>query len=227
MDKARLFLDHIARYIVTLKIILETLYPDGPSASAVLSRLMRDDLIQRVSNGLDGNYAYYQLTTKGAKLCNVPQNRARPKEAKGLALDLGALWFSGMGDRRGKRLTVDELKTLFGAPKGGNIVHIAQDGEDEETTVYRIFAPSSTSLLRTFLPTLKKTAFDVMSDEKILKWVERGTYALAVLVHSEGRRDDLTDLIRNEEFPDIRIHLDVVPTPSNLRQFLSPDKEAD
>ena len=222
-----LVLDLIARYTILLKIILETLYPDGPSSSTVISRLLRDGLIQRISNGLDGNYAYYQLTQKGAKACNVPQNRARPKETKGLALDLAALWFSCMGDRRRKRLTTDELKTLFGAPKGGNVVHVAQIGDDDETTVLRIFAPSASATLRTFLPALKKSAFDVISDEKILKWIERGTFGLAVLVHSEDRKDDLAELIRNEEFPDIRIQIDVVPTPSTLRQFMSSEREVE
>ncbi len=223
----REILEFIGLHTIALRKVIETRFFDGRSCSGAISRLLREDLIQRNSSGLEGNYSYYQLSPKGAKVCQLPQNRARPKEAKGLALDLAALWFSCMGEKRRKRLTIEELKTLFGAPKGGNVIHVAQDGEDEETIVFRLFAPSATSPVRTVLPTLKKSAFEILSDEKVLRWVERGTYGLAVLVHSENRRDDLADLIRDEEFPDIRIHLDVVPTPSNLREFMSPDKEAE
>ena len=223
----QLILLHIGLYTISLRKVIETRFFDGGSCNAAITRLLREDLIQRISNGLDGNYSYYQLSQKGTKLCQLPQNRARPKEAKGLALDLAALWFSCMGDKRRKRLTTEQLKSLFGAPKGGNVIHIAQDGDDDETTVFRIFAPSPTAPLRTLLPSIKKSAFDIMSDEKVLRWVERGTYGLAVLVHSEDRREDLADLIRNEEFPDIRIHLDVAPTPTNLREFMTPEKDGE
>lgn len=222
-----IILDHIARNPISLRKVIDTCCLDGANSSNAITRLLREDLIQRIPNGLEGNYSYYQLSHKGAKLCNVPQNRSRPKDAKGLALDLAALWFACMADERRERLTIEELKTLFGAPKGGNVIHVAQDGDDDEVTVFRLFAPGATALLRAFLTALKKSAFDLLGDEKILRWVERGTYRLAVLVHSEDRKDDLAELIRKEEFPDIRIQIEVVPTPSTLRQFLTAEKETE
>jgi DNA-binding MarR family transcriptional regulator len=217
-----LILDHLSRYPISLKKVVETLFPDYGSPTAALTKLIADGLVQRVTNGLDGNYSYYQLTQKGAKSRNLPVNRAREKEAKGLAQDLASLWFSCMGEFRRKRLSAEELKTLFGAPKGGNVIHVAQDS-DEETTVFRLFIPSATSALRPFIPSLKKNAHDALADERLLGWVERGTYRFAVLVHSDERREDLGRLIRGEEFPNIRIHLDVAPTPSTLRQFITPE----
>src|SRR5687768_9356458 len=104
-----MILDHTGRYTITLKKIIETLYQDQGNPSGALSRLISEGLLQRVSNGLDGNYSYYQLTQKGAKTRNFPVNRAREKEAKGLSQDLAALWFSCMGEHRRKRLTADEM----------------------------------------------------------------------------------------------------------------------
>lgn len=222
MDKQmKEVLDHIGRYTISIGKVIDGIEPEGGRAS--LSRLLREGLIQRNSGGLDGNYSYYQLTSKGAKISGVPANRARPKEPKGLALELATLWFSFMSEKTKKRLTSDDLKALFGAPKGGNVVHVAQDAEDDDTMVFRIFVPSATAPLRSVLPTLRKSAFDVVGDENLLRWVERGTYGFAVLLHSEERREDLANMIRDEEFPDIRIHLDVAPSPSNLREFVKPD----
>jgi hypothetical protein len=223
----KFILDHFGRYNISPRKVVESICPSGINAGNTMNRLLREGLIQRVANGLDGNYSYYQLTSKGANIRNVPQNRARPKDAKGLGLDLAVLWFSCMGDKRRKRLTQDELKSLFGAPKGGNVINVAQDDIDEESCVFRIFAPSATASLRAFLPTLKKSTFDLLADEKILSWAERGTFRTAVLVHSDDRKDDLAALIRNDEFPNMRIEIAVVPTPSTLRQFIRPDKETD
>ena len=93
---------------------------------------------QRVEDVLPGNLNYYQLSKKGAAAISVSENKAEPKQPKGLAQDLAALWFSCMDhDHSRKRLKNSELRKLFGAPKGGNVIHVAQ--ETEESTVFRLF----------------------------------------------------------------------------------------
>lgn len=217
-----LILDHIGRYTLSIKRVIDTACFDGSSCQNSLNRLLKADLIQGIDQGLAGNFRYYQLTTKGAKARGFPVNRAREKEARGLAQDLAALWFSCMGEAVRKRLSDLELRTLFGAPKGGNVIHVAQnDGDD--TTVYRLHIPSENSSLGTFVATLKKTAFDATSDPNQISWIERGTYQLAVLLQNQNRRDELERLIRKETFPDIRIVLDIAPSPSNLKDFITGD----
>lgn len=223
--REEMILDHLGRYTISLKKVIDELYFDGGNAQTTLNKLVTAELIQSVQNGLSGNFRYYQLTSKGTKNRGIPPNRSREKEPKGLSQDLAALWFACMGDARRTRLTTTELRSLFGAPKGGNVIHIAEDA-GEETTVYRLFAPSDNSSLRSFVATLKKSAHDAFGDERLLRWIERGTYCLLVLLQNESRREDLRRLIKDEEFPDIRIRLDLAPSATTLKEFMSPEREA-
>lgn len=217
-----LILDHIGRYTLSIKRVIDTACLEGSSCQNSLNRLLKAELIQGVERGLAGNFRYYQLTTKGAKARGFPVNRAREKEARGLAQDLATLWFSCMGDVPRKRLADSELKPLFGAPKGGNIIHVAQSDGDE-STVFRLFIPSENSSLNTFIATLKKSSFDAASDERLIPWIERGTFRLAVLLHNQNRREELERLIRKEQFADIRVHLEIAPAPTNLKEFISAE----
>src|ERR1700704_7189401 len=132
-------LHHIGRYTITLRRVLQVELFEGGSPQAALDRLDRNGYIQRVERQLPGNFSYYQLKKRGAAVINISENRAKPKEAKGLAQDLAALWFSCMGDRPRKRLLDNELRFLFGAPKGGNVIHVAQ--AEDEPYVFRMFIP--------------------------------------------------------------------------------------
>jgi hypothetical protein len=217
-------LNHIGRYTVSLRRVLQVLFFDGRSAEGALKRLERLGYVQRVERRLPGNFSYYQLKKKGAAVINVSENKAKPKEAKGLAQDLAALWFSCMGDRPRKRLTDGELRKLFGAPKGGNVIHVAQ--EEDEPTVFRVFIPEADSNLQKYSPTLKKAAHQACNDERLIRWIERGTYQFAVLLTNEDRKARLEELIRADEFPDLRIQLALAPSPRNLSEFISPDKES-
>lgn len=215
-----LILDHIGRYTLSIKKVIDTACLEGSSCQNSLNRLLKLEMIQGIDRGLSGNFRYYQLTTKGAKTRGFPVNRSREKEARGLAQDLAALWFSCMGGVTRQRLSDAELRLLFGAPKGGNVIHVAQSDGDE-STVFRLFIPSENSSLSTFLATLKKSAYDAASDPNLVPWIERGTYRLAVLLQNENRREELERLIRKESFPDIRIILDIAPSPSNLKEFIA------
>jgi hypothetical protein len=217
-------LHHIGRYTVTLRRVLQVALFDGGSPQTALNRLERLGYIQRVERQLPGNFSYYQLKKKGAAVINISENRAKAKEAKGLAQDLGALWFSCMGDRPRKRLLDTELKSLFGAPKGGNVIHVAE--AEGEPTVFRLFIPEADTNLDRYTITLKRAAHTACADERLIRWIERGTYQFAVLLTNDSRVAHLADLIREEEFPDLRIQLAVAPSPRDLPLFISPDKES-
>jgi hypothetical protein len=218
-------LHHIGRYTVTLRRVLQLLFFDGGSAEGSLKRLERMGYIQRIERQLSGNFSYYQLKKKGASVINVSENKAKPKELKGLAQDLAALWFCCMGDRPRKRLSDPELRSLFGAPKGGNVIHAAQ--AEDDPTVFRLFIPEADTNLERYAATLKRAAHQICSDEKLIRWIERGTYQFAVLLTNEARTEKLADLIRAEDFPDLRIELHVAPSPRDLPLFISPEKDAE
>jgi len=217
-------LHHIGRYTITLRRVLQVALFGGGTPQTALNRLERLGYIQRVERQLPGNFSYYQLKKKGAAVINASDNRAKPKEAKGLAQDLGALWFSCMDDRPRKRLLDTELRSLFGAPKGGNVIHVAQ--AEEESTVFRLYIPEADTKLDRYVTTLKRAAHSACGDEKLIRWIERGTYQFAVLLTNDSRREMLAELIRAEDFPDLRVHLAVAPSPRDLPLFISPDKES-
>jgi hypothetical protein len=217
-------LHHIGRNTITLRKVLQVLFFEGRTPQTAIDRLENLGYITTVRRVLPGNFSYYQLKKKGAAVINVSENKAKPKEPKGLAQDIAALWFSCMGDRHRKRLTDTELQTLFGAPKGSNIIYVAEGGEDP--TVFRMFIPEADTKLDRYVTTLKKAAHDICSDEKLIRWVERGTLQIAVLLTNDGRVQQLADLIRANEFPDLRIKLAIAPThPRELAFFIPPDKE--
>lgn len=216
-------LHHIGRYTITLRRVLQVLFFNGASAEGALKRLEQRGYIQRVERQLPGNFSYYQLKKRGAAVINVSENRAKPKEAKGLAQDLAALWFSCMGDQPRRRLVDSELRALFGAPKGGNVIHVAQ--AEYEPSVCRLFIPEADSNLERYTPTLKRAAHQACADEKLIRWIERGTYQFAVLLTNDDRKSKLAGLIRADEFPDLRIQLAVAPSPRELPKFISPEKE--
>lgn len=219
-------LGHIGRYTISVRPVIESLYFEGRSCGNTLQRLAERELIQRVRNTLHGNYSYYQLTAKGAKSQGLPSNRASSKRETALAQNLAALWFACKGEQRRKRLSDEELDTLFGAPKGGNVIHVAQD-EPEDTAVFRLFVPSEvTDITKGYVTTFRATAFDAISNQRLVPWIERGTYRFAILVHSKAREQKLDRMIRTSDFPKLRIHIEVVPTPTTLPEFLGPEDDA-
>jgi hypothetical protein len=216
-------LHHIGRYTITLRRVLQVALLNGGNPQTPLDRLERLGYIRRIERQLPGNFSYYQLKKKGAALINISDNRTKPKEPKGLAQDLAALWFSCMGDLPRKRLLDKELNSLFGAPRGGNIIYVAQ--VDGETTVFRLHIPEPDAKLDRYVATLKSAAHSACADERLVRWIERGTYQFAVLLTNENRCEILSDLIRDQDFPDLRIQLAVAPCPRDLPRFISPDKE--
>jgi hypothetical protein len=218
-------LQHLGRYTVTLRRVLQVQFFNGGSPQSALNRLEKLGYIDRIQRQLPGNFSYYQLKKKGAAAIGVSENRAKPKEPKGLAQDLGALWFSCMGDHPRKRLLDGELRTLFGAQKGGNVIYVAQ--AEDEPTVFRMFIPEPDTNLERYTATLKRAAHAACADERLIPWIERGTYQFAVLLTNEGRVDILSELIRDEDFPDLRFELAIAPSPRELPLFISPDKEVD
>ena len=229
-DRDAQILDHLGRYTISIRTIIEELFFDGASCGNALNRLADKQLglIQRVPNALSGNYSYYQLTSKGAKSRGLPPNKATAKSETAVAQNLAALWFSCKSPIWRKRLSDEELEMLFGAPEGGNVPFVAQNDGGDQTTVFRLFVPGeNTSVKRAYARTLRKSAFEAMDDKRLLPWIERGTFRFAVLVHSTVRKNDLERYIADESFPRLRVHVEIAPTPSTLPGFLPGRDDAE
>src|SRR5262249_47592730 len=175
-DRDTLILDHIGRYTISIRRIIEDLFFGGASCANALNRLSdkQNGLIQRVPKAFPGNYSYYQLTPKGAKSRGLPPNRATPKGEIAVAQSLAALWFCCKAPLWRKRLSDDELEKLVGSPEGGNLIYVAQNEQDEQTAVFRLFVPGEdTRVKQTYARMLRKTAFEAMEDKRLRPWIDR------------------------------------------------------
>jgi hypothetical protein len=227
-DRDALILDHIGRYTISIRNVIEDLFFDGASCGNALTRLADAGLVQRVPKALPGNYSYYQLTAKGAKSRGLPPNKATAKRETAIAQNLAALWFCCKSPFWRKRLNDGELDILFGAPEGGNLIYVAQNEQDEQTTVFRLFIPGDqTSVKRAYARTLRTAAFESLEDKHLRPWIERGTYRFAILLHNTFRKDELERGLQRENLPPLPVHVEIAPTPSSLVGFLLGEEEED
>jgi hypothetical protein len=227
-DRDTLILEHLGRYTISIRYVIEELFFDGGSCANALTRLEEKKLVQRIPKAFLGNYSYYQLTAKGAATQGLPANRGGKKNETVAAQSLGALWFSVNGPTWRKRLTNTELETLFGAPPGGNVIYVAQNGQDEDTAVFRLFIPDSEASVKTaYARALKKAAIEAMESRELRPWIERGTYRFAVLVHGKIRKDELQRSLQSVQFPNLQVHVEIAPTPETLAGFLPGKEETD
>lgn len=223
-DRDDLILDHIGRYTISIRPIIEELFFEGGNCGSTLARLETKGLIQTFKKALQSSYSYYQLSAKGASVRGLPPTKASRKNEVAIAQCLAALWFSCKSSTPRMRLYDEELNSLFGAPPGGNVLYVAQSGSDP--AVYRLFAPGETTAVkRTYARTLKKIATESCHDKSLAPWIERGTFRFAVLVHSEVRKEELERLLRTEDFPKLPVVIEIAPTPTTLRAFL-PEENA-
>ena len=100
-------LDHIGRYRLTLRPVLDCLFfaDDSSGCGNVLTRLIQQGYVQ-ARQVLPRRRCYYQLTRMGAA-GRVPESRTRPLHGQALRTWLGILWFCFMEERRRRLLEPD------------------------------------------------------------------------------------------------------------------------
>lgn len=132
-------LDHIGRYRMTLRPVLDRLFfaDESSGCGNVLKRLIDAGLVT-ARDGLPSKRRYYQLTAKGAE-GRVPLGRTKPMRAQSLRSAIAILWFCTMGDSPRTRIESWELRDILAdeMPAGK---HCMQPGNPLQ--LFRVQVPS-------------------------------------------------------------------------------------
>jgi hypothetical protein len=221
----REILAHIGRFRISIREIVSRLFFDGHSEKATdaLTRLRDEGRLQIHTRALGETYSYYQLTAKGCAEVGVSAERARALTGKGLSNSLAALWFTHMNGRRRAHLPTEKL--LRGCPPPpGQALHVAEEISPSAWCVYRLQMVAEKATHTYAFAQIEKTASDYCTIENGEAFLRSGVYGFAVLVHEPSKRDRFVEALPSllTKLPDgVRVIIEAVPTPHNIKHFLS------
>jgi hypothetical protein len=217
-------LNHIGRYTVSIRAVVERLFFAGKDSDHVINRLLTEERIQAIP--LPQNLSAYQLTLSEARQRGM-EHRGRPNTTVNtLPIHLATLWFCCMAGHTRKRLSEREVKEAFEIPGPQRLTtpHVIHSDE-EETTVYRMFFPEGG--VRRFADGLVTECFKVGQDDQILsQWAARGTYQFAILSDTELRDELLQkELLPKQTDLPVKLHFETVPPYDRLADAIRSLKE--
>jgi len=200
-------LRHIARYALTLRPVLDSLFYQGLSngCESDLSQLRANKLITAVENAVadpvdpHSRYSFYQLTKAGAKSIGASEYRGKALGGQAVARYLAFLWFCCIKRPRRHRIGVAQLTQIFGeeilAESGDKKRELLLPGFhclDKTETSYRVlhlYAPK-TSVGDTATE-IRKRLREARRLAVIDQAISDGQYAIAVLAETTQQRDSL------------------------------------
>lgn len=211
-------LDHIGRYRVTLRAVLERLFFEDASCNNVVQRLVRQGKIRAREKGLAGKLNYYQLTTAEARRRVLPTSRAAALGARALHVHLGVLWFCCMLDRPRRRIEEDEVQSLF-ATLPSQLPHCAEDGNPPR--IIRIQVTDPTARVTGVVKRFRRSLYDAVDDPKIAGWVHARRYAFALLAESRARKHAIQSAVCKDPMSKIAdVIVALAPSAMTVREEL-------
>jgi len=215
-DRDDQILNHIGRYRVSIRVVMEKLFFDGATCDHVLQRLASDSENRiKIFRSLPGRLSYYQLTLTEARHRGFPDDRAGKRTSFSLREALAVLWFCCMMDKKRRRVDPQELPK-FGIPDTGTTKPHSAESSDDHAVIYRIFAPSPGARDDYLLLSLKRDAAEVLEHSELREWAAAGTYAFAILFETEGRLKRFKRRLESEKSFPVQVRLDLVPGPHRL-----------
>jgi len=207
-------LEHIGRYHLSTRAVIEHLYFEDKTCDHVIQRLLEERRIQSFP-GLPGGLSYYQLTLSEARRRGVPQHRTQPHHASSLREALAVLWFCCMSGKKRKRIERRQLTKLFGRGKGFGHPHCAEETETE-SVIYRIYAPGPNSRNDYRIRTLHEECKIALAHPRLAEWVMAEAFRFALIVETPGRHQTMKELVELKGPWPVRIHLELVPDVGEL-----------
>lgn len=216
-DRDERILEHVARYRLTLRPVLDRLFfaDDSSGCGNVLKRLIEQGYLQP-RHVLPRRRCYYQLTRLGA-MGRAPESRTRPLRGQALRTWLGVLWFCCVEEGQRRVLEPWELAGVLAKPPQG--IHVA-----EAKNKYRLFRVRVIGLRAKTGYVIRRLRRDIttaMQDPTLAGWVRNGDYAFAILAE-RTRIPQIRDRLRREQLNE-HAHITVlcVPGPHSLQKELS------
>jgi hypothetical protein len=214
VDRDDQILNHIGRYRVSIRAVIEELFFDGATCDHVLQRLSNEKRINTFRR-LPGRLSYYQLSLTEARHRGIPGDRAGNRTSYSLREALAVLWFCCMSEKPRRRVELKELSE-FGIPETHTNKPHCSEFEEGRGVIYRIFTPSPGAREDYLFVSLKRDAVAVLEQPELKDWAAAGAYAFAVLFETEGRLIRFKRRLETDTTFPVQVHLSLVPGPHRL-----------
>ena len=216
-ERDELILEHLGRYRISLRQILERLFFDGKNAGNVIQRMLKNDTVHSRS-GLPNRIRYYQLSALSAGKRSIPKNRCEPFAAQALNVHLAVLWHCCATDNKRHRVEEKLLSKQFeNYPRGPHCVEDTDDGH--KLSHVRVCTPETeeTNLIRR----LREDVYDAYENKELIDPLRSGQYGYVVLVETKSRIKSIRRALEAHEFTkDADIQVDFAPSHQTLHQAL-------
>lgn len=210
-------LDHIGRYRITLRPVLDAAFFEAESSGSgnVLQRLLDANLVT-ARDGLPGRRKYYQLTARGAA-GRVTAERTKPMRAQALRSALAVLWLCHMTRRSMHRMEKWELREILeqDPPPG---THCTLRGQPAR--LYRVQVPGARTRPAAIINALKDNLDDAKRHPIIRFWLEDQRYGFAILCETERAAELRSAVTRHKLSRYASILIEPVPSPQTLARAI-------
>lgn len=221
----RAILEHVGRYRVTHRRVLERVFLNGRAPSNVVQRLRDSGFLERIP--LKGGISCYQITRKAAGQLSLPPKRSEALTPVSLQNSIAALWFSFLGLRRRHRLEISELEALLGWRPPTGVYCLEREPKPR---IYRLYIPGLDTPDETIRRQVEERIGQFIAAADLASWARSRHFALAVLV-SEDRRASVNKLLKDLT-GSVHILVEAVPHPTTFGDALrklgeGPEEEGD
>ncbi|MCR9296204.1 MAG: hypothetical protein NXI32_26110 [bacterium] len=210
LDRDYEILQHLARYRLTTREVLHSLFfsdSDISAVSKVTTRLCDNGLLNRYTLG---NRVYFVVGSTGAKLVGVKEDKTKAMNLQAFIDNFAFLQFCFTNDKARERLLVSEVQRYLGtlegkglrpsmffvdAENGGNLAAVRVD-----------HGAQSAHILRKLREYLER----VVTNPKIAQLIRERRYLLYILTSTEEKRVDLLDSWTRQPWP-VAVRVEVVP----------------
>lgn len=207
-------LEHLGRYRISLRPILERLFFEGRTSGNVMQRLLKAGRVHS-REGLPNRIRYYQLSASEARKRSVPTGRTEPFAAQALNVHLGVLWFCCIEKPSCHRIEEKTLKGQFEKPPRGPLcVERSSDGSHRLWHIRVATADTEdTNLVRA----LRTDITDAVANRELVDPITSGQFGFVVLVDTEARKHALANsLADNESLTPASIEVHFAPSHETL-----------
>lgn len=235
-ERDQKILRDLGRYHLGLRslLALRHFHRDEKALDTVLARLNAHKQIQVHRHCLPDGHSVYQLSKAAALALGFSEARSQRLGSRALPLHLSVLWFccAYTGVRR-KRLEDDEVTALLGQRMPG--IHCIEagltSGDRPIHRLYNVFVPAPTAdpaytlrKLRDTLTAVRQMRTPGTAPLAPATWLAERRYALAVLVDTEEKRQQMSRLIRTEGlYDETHVLIERSVSPDTLSQTLQEE----
>lgn len=201
-DRDYEILDHIKRYRMTTRDVLQKLFfadSDISAVSKVTSRLLQMDVLQKYA--LDADRVYFGLGEIAAKLHGLSASKASAHGPQALIDNYAVLQFCCNGAVPRERLLVSELKQYIGDIRGKKLrpgmFYIDYQGGQSRLAAMRVDHGSSPAhLIRRSREYLER----VVANPGIASLIRQKSLMLTILTAFDDKKTQIEDCISRQEW---------------------------